>query len=155
MARIPIASTLTCQRCTHKDLVLELQKSVGEGEWLATLGFALLLERLEGTRSPWHPYLDSIPQREPNVLLSWSNIDWRRTRLKGTDIDQVLRDEGAAAREEWDKHITPLLSKCPKSVPGAGLTFEVCTASRCVCVCVLPTPCHHCARVVESTRNSQ
>jgi len=148
VARIPTAACLTCGDCTHSASVLELQRSLGEREWLATLGFALMLERCEddvvtavaaagGERavpssSPWAPYLAVLPAQEPNVVLLWS--DEQRRHLAGTDVEQALRDERAAARAEWDKHVGPAVAqlKGAGAACAGGCTFDKYLASRSV-----------------------
>jgi hypothetical protein len=96
VVRIPTSACLTCGDCKHSASVAELQKSLGEKEWLAALGFALMLERGTGdddaavatdvtrvvdaavttdvtrvsssSSSRWAPYLAVLPASEPNVV---------------------------------------------------------------------------------------
>ena len=111
MARIPTSQCLTCGGCAHQKLVGDLEISLGKGEWLALLGFALLLERGidAGKSSSWNAYLRYLPAAEQGVTALWPEN--RKRYLAGTDVDLALRDERAQAKTEWETHIEPILSR--------------------------------------------
>ena len=115
--RIPSSGCLTCGGCTHSASVRELQNSLGEKEWLAALGFALMLERGPGgascSSSWWGPYLASLPSSEPGVVMMWP-VE-RRRHLAGTEVEQALRDERAQARIEWDRHVRAIVERLDKA----------------------------------------
>ena len=121
VARIPTSRCLTRLDCVHHETVSKLRTSIGdEKEWLAELGAALLLERIDIKNSPLLGYLNSLPQREKDVVASWP--DGQKRFLTGTDVDRALRDERAAARAEWERYVRPEISKLKLS--DDSLTFE-------------------------------
>ena len=130
MARIPTSKCLTCEGCLHSNLVRDLETSLGKGEWLALLGFALLLERRIDARksSSLNAYLRFLPAAEEGVTALWP--DDRKRFLAGTDVEQALRDERAQAKTEWEKHIQPMVLSSELS--KSGLTFEDYLAARSV-----------------------
>lgn len=142
LVRIPTSACLTSVNCKHSASVLEAQKSLGEKEWLAVLGFALLLERGGGgggsdtssscsSSSRWAPYLAVLPVSESNVVMMWS--DEQRRYLAGTDVEQALRDERAHARVEWEGHIKPIVAKLEGADKReSAYTFEQYLAARSV-----------------------
>lgn len=143
MVRIPTSGCLTVGDCTHSASVLELQKSLGEKEWLAALGFALMLERgsscpavtgaarvpSSSSSSKWAPYVAVLPASEPNVVMMWT--DEQRRYLAGTEVEQALRDERAQARMEWDGHIKTIVGKL-EGVEKGAFTFDKYLAARSV-----------------------
>ena len=130
MARIPTSQCLTCGGCAHQKLVGDLEISLGKGEWLALLGFALLLERGvdAGKSSSWNAYLRYLPAAEQGVTALWPEN--RKRYLAGTDVDLALRDERAQAKTEWETHIEPILSR--SEYAESGFTFEDYLSARSV-----------------------
>ena len=130
VARIPSSACFTCENCAHADAVRKVKLSAGEDEWLASLGTALVLERTLGSSSRWNAYLDSLPHSEPDVVMMWSEDGERRRYLCGTDIEQSLRDERAAARTEWTRHVKPVLDTLRGAAKDVG--FDDFLAARSV-----------------------
>ena len=130
MARIPTSQCLTCGGCAHQKLVGDLEISLGKGEWLALLGFALLLERGvdAGKSSSWNAYLRYLPAAEQGVTALWPEN--RKRYLAGTDVELALRDERAQAKTEWAIHIEPILSR--SEYAESGFTFEDYLSARSV-----------------------
>lgn len=130
MARIPTSQCLTCGGCAHQKLVGDLEISLGKGQWLALLGFALLLERGidAGKSSSWNAYLRYLPAAEQGVTALWPEN--RKRYLAGTDVDLALRDERAQAKTEWETHIEPILSR--SEYAESGFTFEDYLSARSV-----------------------
>ena len=111
VARIPTSRVSHLWRLRSPKVSWRLEISLGKGQWLALLGFALLLERDidAGKSSSWNAYLRYLPAAEQGVTALWPEN--RKRYLAGTDVQLALRDERAQAKTEWETHIEPILSR--------------------------------------------
>ncbi|KAJ7668445.1 hypothetical protein DFH06DRAFT_1321698 [Mycena polygramma] len=113
LVRIPRSSVLSVKSSSVSDLIPP--HPYGRGAQLS-LALALSVELLIGSRSPWAPYLNSLPQEIPGIPLFWhgganqpgppqsgSPLEW----LHGTEASKMLfglGDSGSSLVSEIDEY---------------------------------------------------
>lgn len=98
----------------HKDGVLS-RKSTAIGDILEehelgggpAVALALMFERSQGDKSPFHLYLQSLPYEEP-TLFAWT--DEELEMLKGTEPYEVIKMDKPALKEDYENLIKPILA---------------------------------------------
>ncbi|KAJ6504744.1 hypothetical protein C8R47DRAFT_157139 [Mycena vitilis] len=114
LVRIPRSSVLSVKSSSISDLIPP--HPYGRGAQLS-LALALSVELLIGSRSPWAPYLQSLPREIPGIPLFWhgganqpglpqsgsSPLEW----LNGTEASKMLfglGDSGSSLVSEIDEY---------------------------------------------------
>ena len=59
-------------------------------------------ERSLGEQSPWAPYLAVLPEREAIPFM------WTAKLLRGTELDETVRQDRGVMLEDWKESIEPL-----------------------------------------------
>ena len=130
LARIPFDACLTLEGCGRRDVADAVNEALDdarvEARWLCALAAALCVERFLGDKSRWYAYDRVLPRREKNVVSMWSDGE-RLELLAGTEIEQSMRDELAAAKREWDSVVGPAFE-----THGVSCSFDDFHAARTV-----------------------
>jgi hypothetical protein len=69
-----------------------------------------------GARSPWAPYLQTLPSCEAGIPLLWPQIEARKL-LRGTELDEHCEFKRRELASEWRQHVEPLTRRFPSLFP--------------------------------------
>ncbi|PSC69948.1 SET domain-containing [Micractinium conductrix] len=105
LCTIPKAACLSIRTTQLADIIEEEELGGGLG-----LVLAVLHEMSLGEESTWHGYFRALPPRE-YLPLFWSDaqLKW----LQGTELEGRVAADRAAAAEDFEDHVLPLLQKYP------------------------------------------
>jgi len=121
LAVIPFEACLTLKTCSRADVAASVEealvKTKTEASWLCGLTAALCVERSLGLKSRYFAYDRVLPRCEANVVCAWN--DGERSYLAGTEVETSLRDEAAAAKNEWERVVAPVFKE-----HGVECSFE-------------------------------
>ena len=113
LAVIPFEACLTLKTCSRADVAASVEealvKTKTEASWLCGLTAALCVERSIGLKSRYFAYDRVLPRCEANVVCAWN--DGERSYLAGTEVETSLRDEAAAAKNEWERVVAPVFKE--------------------------------------------
>ncbi|XP_074576984.1 uncharacterized protein LOC141833437 isoform X1 [Curcuma longa] len=102
VATIPKSACLTIQTSGAREMIesADLAGTLG-------LAVAVMYERSLGPASPWHGYLQLLPDREC-VPLVWSlqEVD---AFLSGTELHKTVKEDKSFVYEDWREFIKPLV----------------------------------------------
>ncbi|KAG1328175.1 N-lysine methyltransferase setd6 [Cocos nucifera] len=106
VATIPKLACLTIRTSRARDMI----EGVGLVGCLG-LAVALMYERSLGPESPWHGYLQLLPEREC-VPLVWS-LEEVDSLLAGTELHKIVKQDKCFLYEDWKESIEPLILSRP------------------------------------------
>eukprot|EP00842_Homolaphlyctis_polyrhiza_P006271 jgi/Hompol1/6645/HPOL_002876-RA len=113
---IPKDATLSVRNCGIADILEE--NGIGPTE--LGLAIAIMFERSQGPRSPWHTYLQTIPQREP-IPIFWPQT--LLSDLKGTRFAQMLNSTKTNLEDDYNEIVKPLVETYPE-ILKEGMDYQ-------------------------------